>query len=41
MNKIKLERVLKLREEEQKGRAYNIISGVEETLSKWINGFAP
>lgn len=41
MNKIKVERVYKLREEETKGRQFNIISGIGETEKKWLGSFKP
>ena len=41
MKKIKLERAVKLREEEQKGKRYNIINGTDESEKKWIDGFKP
>jgi|FrelakmetLWP11LW_1041352.scaffolds.fasta_scaffold170807_1 hypothetical protein len=40
MNKIKVERSLKLRNEEFKGRGkYDIVTGVEMEDSKWIDSF--
>jgi hypothetical protein len=41
MNKIKVERAFKLREEETKGRQFNIITGISETEKKWIGSFKP
>ena len=41
MNKIKVERAFKIREEEQKGRQFNIINGQDESPQKWIKAFAP
>jgi hypothetical protein len=39
MNKIKIERAVKLRYEETKGKDFNIISGQNESAKKWINSF--
>lgn len=39
MNKIKIERAYKLREEEQKGRQFNIINGQDESPKKWVDSF--
>lgn len=39
MNKIKIERAFKLRQEEQKGRQFNIINGQDESPKRWIPSF--
>lgn len=36
---VRLERTIKLREEEQKGRAYNIVSGMDEGHEKWLQSY--
>jgi len=40
MNKIKVERSLKLRNEDFKGRGkYDLVTGVDQGDSKWIDSF--
>jgi hypothetical protein len=39
MNKLKIERSLKLRQEENKGRSYNILSGSSLEDKVWIQAF--
>ena len=40
MNKLKIERSIKLRQEEFKGRKqYDIVSGVEQKDDAWIGSF--
>ena len=39
MNKLKIERSLKLRAEESKGKSFNILSGARTDESVWINSF--
>ena len=39
MPKVKLERTIKLRDEEQKGKRFNIINGQDEGQSKWIKAY--
>ena len=39
MNKIKIERSLKLREEDQRGRKFNVLTGASDKPQDWISSF--